>query len=139
MHLSVKIALLAIRVSFGLFLLVWGLNKFVNPEGTSGIFAKFYGIEGLGAASSMIAGGLQVALSVAIILGLFKTITYGTGLAIHAVSTLATASHILLPLAEGSNLLFMAGLPILGAIFGLFVARRDDTLLALDNIRTAKA
>ncbi|MBU2958342.1 DoxX family membrane protein [Paracoccus sp. 1_MG-2023] len=137
MHSSVKIALLLIRVTFGLFLLAWGLNKIVNPAATSGIFAKFYGIESLGAASSMIAGGLQVVLAVAIILGLFKTISYGAGLAVHGLSTISTAGHILMPLAEGSNLLFMAGLPIFGAILALFIARREDTLLSIDTMRAA--
>lgn len=133
MNSPVKIALLSVRVTFGLFLLAWAVKKIVDTEGTSGIFAKFYGIEGLGASSSMIAGGLQIAVSVAIILGLFKTVSYGAGLLIHGVSTVSTASHILMPLAEGSNLLFMAGLPIMGAILGLFLARNEDTLLSLDS------
>lgn len=138
MYSTVQLALLPIRVTFGLFLLAWGAKKIVDTDGTSGIFAKFYGIEQLAASSSQIAGGLQILLSLAIILGLYKTITYGAGLVIHAISSLATASHIAMPLAEGSNLLFMAGLPVLGAILGLFVARRHDTLFALDNLRSAR-
>lgn len=132
MHPSVKLALLLMRVTFGLFLLAWGVNKIVNAEGTSGIFAKFYGVEQLGMTSASVLGGLQIVLSLCIIAGFFKTISYGAGLLIHGVSTIATAGHIAMPLAEGSNLLFMAGLPVLGAILGLFILRQHDTLFSLD-------
>ena len=33
----------------------------------------------------------------------------------------------------GNRALFMAGLPIMGAILGLFLARQEDTLLSLDS------
>jgi putative oxidoreductase len=134
MHFSIKPALLLIRVTFGLFLLAWGVNKIVNAEGTSGIFAKFYGIDQLGMTSASILGGLQIILSLCIIAGFFRTISYGAGVLIHGVSTISTASHIAMPLAEGSNLLFMAGLPVFGAIVALFMVRQHDTLLSVDAI-----
>lgn len=139
MHSTVRLALLLIRVTFGLFLLAWGANKIVNTEATSGLFAKYYGIDQLASSSALIFGGLQVLLALAIIVGVFKTITYGAGALLHLGSTVATAGSILMPLAEGSNLLFMAGLPIMGAILGLFIARQHDTLLSLDNLRLSKS
>ncbi|MDB6178717.1 hypothetical protein PAF17_14560 [Paracoccus sp. Z330] len=138
MQSTVQPALLLIRVTFGLFLLAWGANKLVDTQGTSGIFAKFYGIEQLATSGSLIAGGLQILLSLAIIAGAYKTISYGIGVVIHGISTIATAGHILMPLAEGSNLLFMAGLPIMGAILGLFIARKHDTFLSFDALRAKR-
>ncbi len=37
-------ALLALRVTLGLFLLQWGVEKFVVPENTVGIWQHFYGL-----------------------------------------------------------------------------------------------
>jgi putative oxidoreductase len=132
MRTSPALALLLVRVGFGVLLLVWGLSKIVNPGHTQMLFEMFYRIEGLGVAASMTLGALQSLLSLAIIAGFLKAFTYGLGLALHAVSTLATAPHLLLPLADGSNILFMAGLPVLLAAIGLFLAREHDTLLSLD-------
>ncbi|WP_405401252.1 hypothetical protein [Paracoccus sp. Ld10] len=128
-----------IRVTFGLFLLAWAANKMLNAEGTISIFARFYGVESLGETSAFVIGGLQVALSLCIIAGLFKTVTYGAGVLIHGASTLSTASHIAMPLAEGSNLLFMAGLPVFAAAIALFLLRRDDTLMSVDALTGPQA
>lgn len=37
-------ALLALRITLGLFLLQWGLEKFLVPESTVGIWKSFYGL-----------------------------------------------------------------------------------------------
>lgn len=133
MHASTKSALFLTRVGFGVFLLVWGLNKLVDPAGTASVFAKFYGIENLGQVLSFVLGVAQVSISVLIIAGLFRTLSYGIGVAIHGISTFSTAPHLLLPFAEGSNLLFMAGLPVLLSAVGLFLARSHDTFWSLDE------
>jgi uncharacterized membrane protein YphA (DoxX/SURF4 family) len=41
---ALRRALLALRVTLGLFLLQWGVEKFVVPENTVGIWDHFYGI-----------------------------------------------------------------------------------------------
>ena len=134
MHSQIKPALLLIRVGFGAFLLTWGLNKILNPEGAAGIFAKYYGIDQLGTMPAVVLGSLQVAISLCIITGLFKTVSYALGVLIHGASTVSTASHLVMPFAEGSNLLFMAGLPVFTAAIGLFIARSQDTLLSVDAL-----
>jgi hypothetical protein len=82
-------------------------------------------------------GQLQVLLGLAITAGLLKTLSYGGGAAVHGFSTLATYDHLLLPFAEGSNILFFAAVPVLLGAVGLFLARRADTLLSLDEWRSA--
>jgi uncharacterized membrane protein YphA (DoxX/SURF4 family) len=138
MQSTVQLALLLIRVTFGLFLLVWGLDKIMNTDHVVAVFSKFYGIGALAGSAAMVLGVLQILLSLAIIAGLYKTVTYGAAVLIHGGSTIATAGHILMPLAEGSNLLFMAGLPLMGAVLGLFIARQHDTLFSLDSLRMSK-
>lgn len=133
MHASPQIALMTFRIGFGLFLLVWGLNKIVNPGHTARVFENFYFVEGLSTSASVFLGIAQVALSLAIIAGFYKTVSYGLGVLVHGISTLATAPHLLLPLAEGSNLLFMAAVPVLTGAIGLFLARDADTMLSVDR------
>lgn len=58
--------------------------------------------------------------------GLWKTVTYGLGLVIHAISTIATIPQLLDPFGE--NHLFIAGIPVLAAFAALFLLRRHDTL-----------
>ncbi|ESR24642.1 hypothetical protein [Lutibaculum baratangense] len=136
---SSQVALLLTRIGFALFLLVWGLNKILNPTGTAAIFSGFYGVDGLAPMLSTVLGTIQIAISLAIFVALWKTISYGLGVAIHGVSTVSTAPHLLLPLAEGSNLLFMAGLPVLLSAVGLFIARSEDRILSLDEMLERRA
>lgn len=133
MHASPQTALLLTRVGFGVFLLTWGLNKVVRPEATARIFDTFYHIGAISPSISIALGFAQVALSLAIIAGLYKSASYGIGVVIHGASTAATTPHLLLPFAEGSNLLFMAAVPVLLSAIGLFLAREADTLLSLDT------
>lgn len=129
---SSSVAFLLVRLGFGVFILVWGLNKLINPTHTQAIFENFYYVSDLSSQLGMLLGILQVGVALLIISALYKTFAYGLGVAIHGTSTIATAPHLLLPFADGSNLLFMAGLPVLLSAIGLFVARDADTLLSLD-------
>lgn len=132
MHNTSAIALLLVRLSFGAFLLVWGLNKLINPAHTQAIFENFYYVSDLSTPLAVLLGLLQIGIALLIMAALYKTFAYGLGVAIHATSTIATLPDLLLPFAEGSNLLFMAGLPVLLSAIGLFIARDADTLLSLD-------
>jgi len=134
-----SLSLLLTRLSFGAFLAIWGGNKLTSPEGTEGIFAKYYGIESLGTLAATGMGVAQIALGVVIMAGLFRTVSYGIGTAVHGASTIATFPHLIAPLAEGSNLIFWSGVPILFAALGLFLARYDDTLCSLDMMRKKSA
>jgi len=71
------------------------------------------------------AGALEILLAVAILAGLWKTLSYGLGLALHAVSTLVTYRELLAPFGE--NHLFLAAIPALAAFIALFLLRRHDT------------
>ena len=114
-------ALLALRVGIFIVMFVWALDKFVNPGHTAAVFEGFYGISGLSSTLAAVLGGLQVALCLAFIAGLWKTITYGLILIMHAVSTFSSFPQYL---DAFNNLLFFAAWPMLAACIALFSATR---------------
>ena len=129
MYDTLRPALLLVRVSLGLFMLQWALEKVLFPEKTIGIFERFYMME-ISPEIAMALGVPQILLSIAIILGLWKTFSYGGGLIIHALSTLSTYKELLNPY-EGINHLFTAAVPVLAAFIALFMLRDKDRMFAL--------
>lgn len=119
------VALLVLRLGAGVFLLLFGVDKLVAPATATEVFQQFYGLSVAGALAQT-AGVLEIALSLAILAGLWKTFSYGLGLALHAISTLATWRELLAPF--GDNHLFLAAIPTLAAFVALFLLRRHDTL-----------
>lgn len=131
------IALAVGRLSVAAFFLVWSIEKIVLPEKQQGVFEAFYG----GAQPVtviVVLGVVQTALVLAFAAGLFKTVTYGALLAMHAVSTLSTTGRLIDPY-DGLNHLFWAAVPTLALLIGLFVLRDRDTLLTLGRGRAKTA
>lgn len=122
-------ALAVLRVSLGVFLLAWGLEKFVIPVATVGIWAKFYGV-GLAASGVPLVGALESVLAVAITVGVWRRVSYGLGLLVHAVSVLSSWRQLLDPwgLRSGGppNHLFLAGVPVLAGFVALYLLRSRD-------------
>ena len=115
-----------IRISIALVLIMWTLDKFVNPAHAIGVFEHFYFIAGLG---DQIMLGIAVAELVLIVLfvaGRFKNITYLAVLIIHAISTLTPIMVYLDPF-KSPHLLFFAAWPMLAACYALYVLRDEDT------------
>lgn len=122
---ELPVALLILRLGLGAFLLLFGIDKLVAPATTVEVFAQFYGLivsHGMVYAT----GALEILLGLAFLAGLWKTLSYGLGLLLHAVSTLATYQELLSPF--GTNHLFLAAVPVLAAFLALFLLRRHDTL-----------
>jgi hypothetical protein len=134
-RLTASLALL--RVSLGTFLLVWAVMKFVVPKGTIGIFRKFYGVS-IDADISMFLGALQVALAVLIIIGLWRTWSYGLGVLVHGFSQMASWRETLDPWAlyinDKPKMLFWAGVPVLAAFIVIWLLRDRDNW-SLDGLR----
>jgi uncharacterized membrane protein YphA (DoxX/SURF4 family) len=131
-------ALAVLRVSLGVFLLLWGVEKFVIPEVTVQIWGGFYGV-GLAAALVPLVGALESALALAITVGLWRRATYGLGLLLHAVSVAATWRQLFDPwgLRSGGapNHLFLAGVPVLAAFLALYLLRDRDTWTLDERLR----
>jgi putative oxidoreductase len=83
------LALLILRVTLGLFLLQWGIEKFVMPQNTPGIWGYFYGIS-LPQASAYVFGAVEITLALCFFLSIARTLAYAAGALLHAVSVVVT-------------------------------------------------
>ena len=122
------LALLLIRLSVFLVMLMWTLDKVVNPDHAGRVYEKFYFIPGMGPTALSIVAGLELLLILGFVIGFAKRFTYGAVLLFHAVTTLSSYAQYLEPF---KNLLFFAAWPMLAACFALYLLRDEDTLWAL--------
>jgi uncharacterized membrane protein YphA (DoxX/SURF4 family) len=118
-------ALLVLRITLGLFLLQWGVEKFVVPQNTVAIWRYFYGLN-VSHTLGYVFGAVEIAIAACLFLGLFRTVAYGGALALHAVSVLVSWRQLLDPWGDAVNHLFIAGVPVLGALIALFLLRHWD-------------
>lgn len=121
-------ALLILRVTLGVFLLVWGLEKFILPERTVGIFKKFYGFE-IAVDITPFLGAAECALAIALIVGAWRAWSYGISALVHGFGVFATWQQIIDPwgLIYGEvKHLFFAAVPVLGGFIALFLMRARD-------------
>jgi hypothetical protein len=119
-------ALLALRITLGLFLLQWGAEKFVMPQSTASILGHYYGIEASPATLGYLFGALEIAIAGCLFLGVFKTVAYAAALALHTVTVVVSWRELLDPWGTEVNHLFIASVPVLGALIALFLLRHWD-------------
>lgn len=124
------IPLLTLRLGVFIVMLMWTLDKFVNPAHAGAVFENFYLIGGLGDTIFLAIGIVELAIIVAFVLGIKKTITYGIVLALHTVSTLSSWQQYL----GFDSLLFFAAWPMLAACYTLFMLRDLDTKFTVANL-----
>ncbi len=122
------LALLTLRLSVFLVMLVWTLDKVLATDHAAGVFERFYGIGGLGPTAMYVIAGVELVIILGFVLGLARRFTYGAVLVFHALSTLASFPMYLDP-AKGR--LFFAAWPMLAACFTLYLLRESDALWSL--------
>ena len=124
-----SVALLILRLSLGLFLLLWALEKFILPQTTAEIWASFYKIPISGAIITILAI-LQTLLAIAFIVGFLRSITYGIALGINAITFISTWRQLFDPWGltsgESINHLFLAGIPVLAGFIALYILHPWD-------------
>lgn len=120
------IALLILRITLGIFLLQWGVEKFMVPDNTPAIWGHFYGIS-VPAFAPMIFGVVEVGLAFCLFLGIFQTPAYLAAAILHAVTVLVSWRVLIDPWGTPMNHLFVASIPVLGGFIALFQMRRLDT------------
>ena len=125
-------ALLTLRLTVFLVMLVWTLDKLLAPGHAARVFENFYFISGIGSPAMRVIGWLELLVIVGFVLGLAKPLTYGAVLLFHGVSTLASYGMYLNP-AEGR--LFFAAWPMLAACYALYVLRDEYTLWTWRSFR----
>lgn len=124
-------SLLLLRVSIGLLMVFWGIDKLVNVEHGMQVSEGFY----LGLFSMPVLlqafGVLQVLLGLLVIAGVARSLLYPALLAITAATALGVWKSIVDPWGwylQGSNVLFYPSLIIFAASLVLWAFRDDDTL-----------
>jgi putative oxidoreductase len=125
-----QLSLLLLRLSVFLVMLIWTIDKFVNPQHAIGVYEKFYFLGGVGTGAIKAIAAAELLLIAGFVAGFARTWTYGFVLALHAVSTLSSFRQYLAPF-EGPNLLFFAAWPMLAACVVLFLLREDDRILTV--------
>jgi uncharacterized membrane protein YphA (DoxX/SURF4 family) len=125
-------ALFLLRIGLGFFLLLWSLDKFIEPETTLRIFQVFYKVR-VSTTAAYLVGGVETLISLLIMAGAWKSYTYGIGLLLHAISTIASWRQLTTPFSQGHHL-FVAALPVLTAFIALYILRDRDNLWALDTL-----
>jgi putative oxidoreductase len=116
----VAAALLILRVSLGIFLLQWSVEKFVMPEAAIRIGQNFYGVA-LSGIIVVILGMAETLIALALLFGIYRRWSYGLAALIHAVSVVATWRQLLNPYGASQNHLFIAGVPVLAGFILLYM------------------
>jgi putative oxidoreductase len=123
----VSVALLVLRLTVFLVMLVWTIDKFVRPEHAISVYQHFYFLPGFASAIVYGIGIAELVLLLGFVIGFAPRFTYGLVLLLHAVSTFSSYRQYFAPF-EQVNLLFFAAWPMLGACFALYYLRDLDTL-----------
>ena len=122
-------SLALLRAACGLLLVVWGADKLLDARHGLKVAAAFYG--GVVSSPTLIVlfGVAEVALGVAVALGLWRRVTYAALLVITGATALAVWKSIVDPLGlvfDDAQLLFHPSLIIFAAALVLWAFRDDD-------------
>jgi putative oxidoreductase len=117
--------LLVLRLTLGLFLLQWGVEKFVVPQSAVAIWGHFYGVN-LPQLLGYVFGVIEIAIAVCLFLGACRTVAYGAAFLLYAVTVAVSWRQLLDPWGDPVNHLFIASIPVLGALLALFLLRHWD-------------
>jgi putative oxidoreductase len=133
------ISLPALRISIALLVLLWGVDKLVDPEHAIRVSDNFY----LGLLSFQglmpVLGIAQIGVATLALVGLFRTIVDPVILLINLGSMLGVWRSIVDPwgwFLEGTNVLFFPSL-IIAAGCVVLIAFQDEETLALDRKRSS--
>ena len=122
---KLELSLLLMRLTVFLVMLMWTVDKFINPGHAAKVYEKFYYIAGLGPGVMYAIGAIEIVILLMFVLGFAKTFSYGAVLVFHAISTLSSFNQYLAPF-DGPNLLFYAAWPMLAACLTLYLLRSKD-------------
>ena len=120
-------ALLILRFFLGIFLLQWSIEKLVLPSATIRIAQNFYGVP-LPAEATYVLGIAEFILSVGLLTGTYRTLSYGLSLFVHTVTVLVSWRQLMDPfgMAKIGNHLWISTWPTWGGFAALFLMRGWD-------------
>ncbi len=130
MERRLALSLLLLRLGVFIVMVMWTLDKFINPGHADKVFANFYGLEGLSSGIFTVLASLQLLVVLAFVAGALRRYSYGLILLMHGISTLSSWRQYLDPF---DHLLFFAAWPMLAACIALYLLRDYDSLLSIDG------
>ena len=121
-------ALFVLRFFLAIFLLQWSIEKLILPEAAQRIASGFYGVK-LAVPVAYALGVAELILSLALLLGLYRTISYGLSLLVHTVTVIVSWRQLFDPygLAKVGSHLWISTWPTWGGFAALFLMREWDT------------
>jgi putative oxidoreductase len=131
--------LLILRFFLGIFLLQWSLEKLILPGATIRIAQNFYGVS-LPEWASYALGVAELILSLALLVGAYRTISYGLSLLVHTVTVVVSWRQLFDPfgLAKVGSHLWISTWPTWGAFAALFLMREWD-IYTIDGWRRSQS
>ncbi len=124
------ISLLLLRVSLGLLMLIWGIDKLINADHAVAVSKTFYLSVLAQPAFQQGLGVLQCLLALAIVVGFWCRYTYPVLAVITGITLLAVWRSILDPLGlylgEGTNLLFFPSFTVFAGALVLLAFQAED-------------
>jgi len=132
-------ALLILRFSLAIFLLQWSIEKLILPEAAQRIASNFYGVT-LAVPASYALGVAELILSLALLLGFYRTISYGLSLLVHTVTVIVSWRQLFDPygLAKVGSHLWISTWPTWGGFAALFLMRAWDAW-TIDGLRQSRS
>lgn len=124
---NAALGLLVLRFFLGIFLLQWSIEKLLLPAATARIAQGFYGIT-LPIGTPYVLGVAELVLSLALLLGAYRTLSYGLSLLVHTVTVVVSWRQLFDPfgLAKIGGHLWIATWPTWGGFIALFLMRSLD-------------
>ena len=129
---KIRNSLFILRMGVTIVMLVWTVDKFLNPAHAAAVFEKFYFWPGLGETTAYIIGAIQAVIVIAFAGAFMKKFSYLAILVLHGISTFSSYAKYLDPFT-GPNLLFFAAWPMLAACFVLWYLQDLDTKFSLQK------
>jgi len=136
---TAALALLILRFFLGIFLLQWSIEKLILPGSAIRIAQNFYGLS-LPTAASYALGTAELILSLALLVGAFRTVSYGLSLIVHTVTVVVSWRQLFDPygFAQIDNHLWISTWPTWGAFIALYLLRSKDAY-SIDGWRERRA
>ncbi len=107
---KLQLSLLLLRVTVFVAILMWTIDKFVNPGHAARVYESFYYIADLESVVMYVIGTIEIIILLLFLAGYKKKYTYGAVLIFHAVSTLSSFKQYLAPFDGGTYYFLRLGL-----------------------------
>src|SRR5438093_10872150 len=132
-------ALLILRFFLAIFLLQWSIEKLFLPDAAARIARSFYGVT-LPVEASYALCIAELIVSLALLLGFYRTVSYGLSLLIHTVTVVVSWRQLFDPwgLAKVGNHLWISTWPTWGGFAALFLMR-DRDIWTVDGWRRSRS